>query len=100
MANLEYTAAALDDLDTVWAYTLKTWCAEQAERYIEALESTCISLASGTMSFRPFPALGSVTGYRRCKHHYIFFMSEDDRTVILAVLHERMDLIARLKDRL
>ncbi len=37
----------------------------------------------------------------RCQHHYVFFVREDDGSVlILAVLHENMDLLERFRDRL
>jgi toxin ParE1/3/4 len=35
----------------------------------------------------------------RCEHHYIVWLDED-RPIIIAVLHERMDFVRRLKDRL
>ncbi len=39
--------------------------------------------------------------YSRCEHHYVFFMTRDDACpLILAVLHENMDLIARISERL
>jgi len=37
----------------------------------------------------------------RCEHHYIFCIwREGAPAIIIAILHERMDLIARIKDRL
>ncbi|MCF4166394.1 type II toxin-antitoxin system RelE/ParE family toxin [Zavarzinia compransoris] len=99
-AGLEYTEAALADLAAIWTYTSNTWGEEQAEHYIEALEAECLGLATGEIRHRPFPALRALTGYRRCRHHYIFFVRDGVRTIIVAVLHERMDLIARLESRL
>lgn len=37
----------------------------------------------------------------RCQHHYVFFVRDEiSNVLILAVLHENMDLIARIRDRL
>jgi len=37
----------------------------------------------------------------RCEHHYIFFLPRDGApTLIVAIFHERMDLMVRLADRL
>ena len=37
----------------------------------------------------------------RCEHHYVFSIhKEDENPVIVAVLHENMDLINRLNERL
>ena len=35
----------------------------------------------------------------RCEHHYIVWLDED-RPIIIAILHERIDFMRRLKDRL
>jgi len=100
MNNLEFTNGALADLEDIWRYTLETWGNAQAERYIETLEDACYSIAANTARTRPFPAHDGVSGCCHCEHHYIFYRRDDERTVILAVLHERMDLIARVQDRL
>jgi plasmid stabilization system protein ParE len=37
----------------------------------------------------------------RCEHHYIFCLSRDDApALVVAIFHERMDLMVRLTDRL
>ena len=37
----------------------------------------------------------------RCEHHYVFYgQPEGQKSLIIAVLHERMDVVARLYDRL
>jgi len=37
----------------------------------------------------------------RCEHHYIFCLPRDDApALVVAIFHERMDLMARLADRL
>jgi toxin ParE1/3/4 len=35
----------------------------------------------------------------RCEHHYIVWLAEE-RPIIIAILHERMDVVQRLRDRL
>jgi len=39
------------------------------------------------------------TRIHRCAHHYIVWLDED-RPIIIAILHKRMDFVRRLKDRL
>jgi plasmid stabilization system protein ParE len=37
----------------------------------------------------------------RCEHHHVFcLLREDAPALVVAILHERMDLMARLADRL
>ncbi|WP_240002209.1 hypothetical protein [Photorhabdus sp. S14-60] len=44
-----------------------------------------------------FPALRMA----RCEHHYVFCLPRKDApALIVAIFHERMDLLARLADRL
>lgn len=100
MTGLEYTEAALADLAAIWTYTRDTWGEDQADRYIETIEAECLGLAMGERQYRPFPAYPAMIGYRRCRHHYVFFKQDAQRTIIIGVLHERMDLIARLESRL
>ncbi len=38
---------------------------------------------------------GAVIRIHRCEHHYIVWLDED-RPVIIAILHERMDFMRRL----
>lgn len=94
---VDFTAEAIQDLSAIARYTNDTWGREQAFRYAELLNKRFLAIAEG----RLFPKYPQVR-VCRCEHHYIFFMSSQEgrKPVILAVLHERMNLLARLKDRL
>ena len=35
----------------------------------------------------------------RCEHHHIVYLKED-RPIVIAILHERMDFVRRLRNRL
>jgi toxin ParE1/3/4 len=100
MATPEFTRHALADLDSIWDYTLREWGEAQAETYTEGLYQTCQQIADGDAIIRPFSASSKVSGICRYEHHYIFFVQSEHKTVVIAVLHERMDMIARVKDRL
>lgn len=82
-------------------YTARTWNVGQAVRYLSALEDHFGALA------RQVAPEKSVFDYRedirvsRCRHHYVFFIRErNDDVLVLAVLHENMDLVARVRERL
>ena len=100
MPGFILTTAAERDLAGVWDYTFDTWGADQADRYLEHLEACCERIAAGEAVIQSFPEIDARLGSHHCEHHYIFFLATDDKPIVVAVLHERMDLMTRLQDRL
>jgi plasmid stabilization system protein ParE len=101
MSGYELSLDAEADLGAIAAYTLRTWGVEQTLRYELAL-TTCIeSLASGdAVTSTPIPHRPELRAVR-CGHHYVFALRRSDGPIlILAVLHESMDLLVRLRSRL
>jgi toxin ParE1/3/4 len=93
--------SALADVREIARYTCQQWGADQARRYRDSLELRFEMLASGKGQFKDLSHL--VTGLRmiRCEHHYIFGQIRNGQpAAILAVFHERMDLMTRLSERL
>ena len=90
MATFRFSNRALADLDSIAAYTIETWDAAQASRYIAQLQTACQRLTD-------IPALG-----RRCEHirpglwrkevvsHVLFFRREGDDILVCRILHYRM----------
>jgi toxin ParE1/3/4 len=100
MLDYELTPDAEEDLLEIGRYTIATWGVNQASRYETALKH-CLGAvrrnekADGAIPHRP--ELRS----SRCKNHYIFALFRGKaRPVILGVLHEKMDLLARLRERI
>jgi toxin ParE1/3/4 len=98
---MSYQKAALVDADLIgiWTYTANNFGEIQADKYLRLLEKGFQKIGKGdTEGKQPLPKSPDVRVIR-CEHHYIFFLKRTP-PLILAVLHERMDLIARLKNRL
>ncbi len=52
-------------------------------------------------NFKDMSALYPALRMAHCEHHYVFCLPREDApALIVAILHERMDLMARLADRL
>jgi toxin ParE1/3/4 len=102
MPSYELTSDAEADLEKIAAYTLREWGAEQQIRYAELLEAGFHRIASGTAISRQFSEHYPQIRVTRCEHHYVFYLQGEETTAprIIAVLHERMDMIARLRRRL
>jgi toxin ParE1/3/4 len=92
--------AAVADLRDVARYTTKQWGAAQTRVYTAKLHEGMVALASGQGHYRELPEVHAGLRMTRCQHHYLFMLSRPGApAVVLAVLHERMDLMERLKAR-
>ncbi|WP_031433637.1 type II toxin-antitoxin system RelE/ParE family toxin [Methylomarinum vadi] len=101
MLTYELTAAAEEDLRTIARYTLKEWGETQLWRYADLLEKRMEAIAEGAAHSRTFSKRFPEVWVTRCEHHYIFYLHPQGRVPqIIAVLHEKMDLVQRLKHRL
>ena len=99
MASYAFTRSAKEDLLDIWLYTQETWGEAQADRYQDDLHGCCEQIAAGTVHAKPVPTIDGVKSHH-CRHHYLFFVEQRETIVVIAVLHERMDLIERLRQRL
>jgi toxin ParE1/3/4 len=99
MTAYRFTRSAQEDLIDIWLYTQETWGEAQADVYQDALHLCCERIAAGQAQAKPVPGLDGVRSHR-CQHHYLFFVEQDSAVIIVAVLHERMSLVERLRDRL
>ena len=101
MVPYELTPAAEADLREIARYTLRQWGARQAQRYGRLLEAGFRKIAEDRAVSKTFSERYPQVRVTRCEHHYVFSLHPDgQKPRILAVLHEHMDLLARLGDRL
>jgi toxin ParE1/3/4 len=100
-ARYELTPAAKEDVRGIWLYTAAQWGERQADRYVSLLEAGFRKIASRRAVSRTFSERYPQVRVTRCEHRYVFFLHpEGQKPRILAVLHENMNLLARLGDRL
>lgn len=102
MSGYELTALAEEDLRAIARYTIGTWGIEQAKLYEGLLLKRFQEIVQGNITPRVFLKNRPDLLFTHCEHHYIFYWQPKDREkpIILAVLHEKMDLMQRLKNRL
>ena len=100
MIPYDLTPDAEADLKSIFRYTIKQWGKDQAQRYADLLEAGFRRIAAGQAVTRIFSENYPELRVTKCEHHYIFYLPCSPRPVIIAILHERMDLISRLQNRL
>lgn len=91
---------ARQDLRDIWQYTVETWGRSQANVYLSKIDQCIQNVARGKADGKQIDGLDRDILLYHCKHHYIFFHILDERLTILAVFHERMDLLKRVKERI
>jgi toxin ParE1/3/4 len=97
----ELTPEATADLEGIFRYTIQHWGEKQARTYSEKLSQCFRKVASKKVTSRAFSETYPEALVTRCEHHFIFYIqSEENPPIIFAILHERMDLLVRLQNRL
>lgn len=95
------TAAAEADVHEIIRYTRKQWGDAQVRSYLAKLERRIERLVAGQDAFKDMAALYPALRMARCEHHYIFCLPRDGApSLVVAIFHERMDLMVRLAERL
>jgi plasmid stabilization system protein ParE len=101
MLPYELTPAAEADLREIARYTLRQWGVRQQRRYARLLAECFRGIAGGSVRARNFSERYPQVQVTRYEHHYVFFLHPaGQKPVIIAVLHERMDMLTRIGERL
>lgn len=95
------TKSAKADLQEITRYTLEQWGLAQCHTYIADIEKKAEALSTGNGVFKDMSAIMPNLRVAVSGKHYIFCLPQQNApAIILAILHEKMDMIARLKHRL
>jgi plasmid stabilization system protein ParE len=101
MADYQLTPKADDDLSGIAGYTIVTRGEEQAEYYAGKLRSCFEAIGRGKARSRKLLKTRPDLLVIRCEHHYVFYrLRKGQSPLIIAVFHENMDLMIRLRNRL
>lgn len=91
---------AQERLLEIWAYTEKQWGEQQADDYVTQLIAEIELVTQQRHRWPPVMEEALIGVYFfRYRHHYVFFRELSSKSLgVLSILHESMDLPARLKD--
>lgn len=95
------TKGAANDLRGIVRYTVEQWGEAQCRAYVAQIEEAACALAQGRGVFKTLDDLHPGLRMKLAGHHHLFCLPQPGSpALILAILHERMDLMMRLKGRL
>ena len=97
----EFHTDAESDLRGIIRYSRKTWGLAQANIYKAKLNRCMEALANGSGLYKSFTAGSFELRMGFYEHHYIFMLPRKNApALIVAILHERMNIIERIAVRL
>ena len=98
MPAFRLTVKARADLLDIGRYTQQTWGRDQRNRYLSRLDEAFHLLARERDRGRPCDDIRQ--GYRKYHlgRHVIFYRQTGEDIEIIRILHERMDIEARLSE--
>jgi len=84
------------DLEDIWLYTYSNWSLEQANDYHASIIKAFEALASGRLAGRDASDIRD--GYRKhaVGRHLLFYRERDDAILVIRILHQSMDIAARI----
>jgi plasmid stabilization system protein ParE len=101
MSSYELSEDAAADLYEITDYTFENHGDAQTLKYIDTLDECASNLATGHGHYKELPELHLQLRMKHCQHHFIFGVVRESRPMlVVAILHERMKLIERVRKRL
>jgi toxin ParE1/3/4 len=99
--SYEIAKGAEKDIQSIARYTAQKWGEKQALKYADLLDKCFEEIASGKDSAKKNFVVKEDVWVCRCEKHYVFYKRDlkKQKAIILAVLHERMDLMQRLREK-
>jgi plasmid stabilization system protein ParE len=92
---------AAADLQEITRYTSEQWGEVKSLTYIRQREKPAVAVAKGEGAFTHLASVHPQLRMARSGRHYIFCLPRSNALpVLLAILHERMGIMARLRSRL
>ena len=98
--KLIFSPASIRDLQSITDYTLHSWGAEQEALYLRGVWKKLEEIRTRPEAHRLRNDLAIDCRSARHGKHVIFFTVEEDRILVIRILHGAMDLHSHLPDDL
>ena len=98
MAEYFLTKKAVEDLSSIWQYTVHEWSEKQADRYYTMLVKCFHEIADNPKIGKNYGEVTPELFGLKVSRHIIYYRKLEDQSIeITRSLHGRMDLENRLK---
>ncbi len=99
MGSYSLTNKAVQDLSSIWEYTVDTWSERQADKYYFMLLDSCQDIADGKVTGKNYPEVSAeILGFK-AGHHILFYRKLSlGKVEIARILHAQMDLKNRIQE--
>ena len=100
MAKYYFTKKAIEDLNSIWNYTVNVWSEEQAEVYYRMIIDECNNIITNPYKFsKRYDIVEKDLYGRHIGKHIIFYKSINNYDILIVrILHSSMDLKTQLKN--
>ncbi len=97
MARLYFTNKAIEDLEAIWTYTVKTWSENQAEIFYSLLIDSCQKLALEPTLSKSYEVIAkNILGFKTGEHLIFYRVVSPQEIEVIRILHGMMDLKTHL----
>lgn len=93
MVKFYLSNKAVEDLNDIWDYTVKTWSENQAEIYYSLLMDSCQELANNPSQGKSYDVVEkNVLGFKTGEHIIFYQIGSLKEIEVVRILHGMMDI--------
>jgi toxin ParE1/3/4 len=97
MSKYRIREKAIEDLDSIWLYTVDTWSEKQANNYYNLIVQEIELIAGNKNIGASIQHIRNGYYFSRVKSHVIFYIITD-KVEVVRILNQKMDIDNRLKE--
>ncbi len=99
MFKVNVLEKASQDLEDIWYYTFLNWSEQQADAYFNLIQQEISQISKFPYRSRKQKINQQEYYRRKIKSHVIFYAIDDNSIRIVRILHQKMDIRNRLKEK-
>jgi len=100
MPGYKLTHKAVEDLTGIWNYTVEKWSEKQADKYYRLLIDNFDEISKNPGLGKSYSdIIENILGFRVGRHIIFYRIIQSNKIEILRILHEKMDLKNRIKEK-
>ena len=100
MPGYKLTHKAVEDLTVIWNYTVEKWSEKQADKYYRLLIDNFDEISRNPGLGKSYSdIIENILGFRVGRHIIFYRIIQSNKIEILRILHEKMDLKNRIKEK-